>query len=244
MEEVPTASIIIIGNEILSGRTLDTNTQVIALSLGNIGISLIETRTIPDNKNMIINTVNELRGKYSYVFTTGGIGPTHDDITSESIAAAFGVNLVRDEKIFQIIIDYYAALGEEVNSAREKMAFVPEGAELIYNTATKIPSFAIGNVFSLAGIPEIMKAMLDSCFSLLKRGKIIKNKSLTVMVGESKIAASFEALQRKYPDVGMGSYPFTKEDKYGTTLVLRSKNYDNLEKSYSELEEMIIRVIK
>lgn len=236
----PTAAIIIIGNEILSGRTLDTNTQHIALCLAELGISLMEVRTIPDEKQVIIGAVNSLRSLHDYVFTTGGIGPTHDDITSEAIAEAFGVKWMRDEEIFQIIVKHYQDLGEGINPAREKMAFVPEGSKLIYNDATKIPGFAIGNVFSLAGIPEIMKAMLNSCIPLLKRGRVTKSKSLTLMIGESKIADQFQQLQNKYPDVEMGSYPFTKENKYGTTLVLRSRNYENLEQSYLELEETFL----
>lgn len=234
-----TAAVIIIGNEILSGRTLDINTQEIALRLSEIGISLIETRTIADDRTMIINTARELSSKYNYVFTTGGIGPTHDDITAESMAAAFNVRYVRNDEIYNILKNYYDKMGEKLNSAREKMAYIPESSKLLHNDATMVPGFVIGNVFVMAGIPNIMKAMLKSAIPMLKRGTVVQSKTLEVMMGESKIAISFEELQNKYKEVDMGSYPFTKNGIHGTALVLRSSNYHLLEKAFVELETVI-----
>ena len=234
-----TAAVIIIGNEILSGRTLDINTQEIALRLSEIGVSLIETRTIADDRTMIINTARELSSKYNYVFTTGGIGPTHDDITAESMAAAFNVRYVRNDEIYMILKNYYDKMGEKLNSAREKMAYIPESSKLLHNDATMVPGFVIGNVFVMAGIPNIMKAMLKSAIPMLKRGSVVQSKTLEVMMGESKIAISFEELQNKYKEVDMGSYPFTKNGIHGTALVLRSSNYNLLEKAFVELETVI-----
>lgn len=234
----PTASIIIIGNEILSGRTLDVNTQEIALTLGKKGIIVVETRTIPDIKEMIINHVKELSEKYDYVFTTGGIGPTHDDITAESIAAAFDLPYTRNEEIYQILKNYYDGIGEKLNRAREKMAYIPEGADLIFNKATMIPGFITHNVYTMAGIPEIMKAMLESTLPKLRNGNVVKSKTIDVMLGESKIADQFSDLQNKYPTIDMGSYPFTKDGKHGTSLVLRSSDYSKLNSAYNELQKI------
>ena len=234
-----TAAAIIIGNEILSGRTLDINTQEIALRLGEIGVSLVETRTIADDRTMIIDTVRELSSKYNYVFTTGGIGPTHDDITAESMAAAFNVRYVRNDEIYVILKNYYDKIGEKLNSAREKMAYIPESSKLLHNDATMVPGFVINNVFVMAGIPNIMKAMLKSAIPMLKRGAVVQSKTLEVMMGESKIAISFEELQNKYKEVDMGSYPFTRNGSHGTALVLRSSNYDSLDKAFVELETII-----
>ena len=237
----PTASIIIIGNEILSGRTLDVNTQEIALTLGEKGIIIVETRTIPDIKEMIITHVRELSEKYDYVFTTGGIGPTHDDITAESIAAAFDLPYSRNEEIYQILKNYYDGIGEKLNHAREKMAYIPEGADLIFNKATMIPGFITRNVYTMAGIPDIMKAMLESTLPKLKNGNVVKSKAIDIMLGESKIADQFSDLQKKYPNIDMGSYPYTKDGQHGTSLVLRSSDYLELDAAYAELQAICNR---
>jgi molybdenum cofactor synthesis domain-containing protein len=239
----PIASILIIGNEILSGRTLDLNTQEIALTLQKKGIIIGEARTIADNKEAIIKHVRELSEKYDYVFTTGGIGPTHDDITAESIAAAFNLHYSRNEEIYQIIKDYYKSIGEEINPAREKMAYIPEGSDFIFNKATAIPGFITRNVYTMAGIPSIMKAMLESSLPKLKSGNIIKSKSLEIMIGESKIADQFADLQKKYPKIDMGSYPSTKDGQHITSLVLRSSNYQELEAAYSELKKICSKIL-
>lgn len=236
----PKASIIIIGNEILSGRTLDTNTQEIALRLGEIGIIVHETRTIPDDKELIIETTRHLSKKYDYVFTTGGIGPTHDDITAEAIADAFNVKLVLNQTLYNILKDHYANLGESLNAAREKMAYIPESAILLSeNNITLVPGFAINNVFVLAGIPRVMQVMLKAAIPLLRGGTIVKSKSIEAMVGESKIAAELTALQNKYRNVDLGSYPFTKNNKNGTCLVLRSTDYLDLDAAFDELKKIV-----
>lgn len=235
----PKAAVVIIGNEILSGRTLDINTQEIALRLTEIGVALIETRTIADDRQMIVETVKEMSAKYDYVFTTGGIGPTHDDITSESVAAAFNVKYTRNEDIYNVLKNHYESIGEQLNPAREKMAYIPEGAVLLHNDATAVPGFAIRNVFVMAGIPYIMKSMLQSALPMLKHGKVVKTLVLDVIVGESKIAVQFENLQKQYPDVEMGSYPFTRDGRHATSLVLRSINYDLLDKSFAQLKEIL-----
>ena len=234
----PTAAIIIIGNEILSGRTLDINTQHIALTMTEIGVNLIETRTIADDHDMIVATVRELSPKYDYIFTTGGIGPTHDDITATAIAAAFHLDYVRSDEIYDVLKQHYSSLGEDLNPAREKMAYIPESSTLLYNDATRVPGFVTNNVFCMAGIPDIMKAMLKSALPMLKQGTIVKSKSIELMIGESKIADRFEALQLKYKNVDMGSYPFTKDGEHGTMLVLRSANYEALDASFAELKEL------
>jgi len=234
----PTAAAIIIGNEILSGRTLDINTQEIALRLGEVGITLVEVRTIADDKEMIVNTIQELSTRYDYLFTTGGIGPTHDDITAESIAAAFNLPYIRNEEIYNIIKKHYDNLGEELNPSREKMAYIPESSKLLYNNATMIPGFVTKNVFSMAGIPDIMQAMLKSALPMLKKGTVVKSESIEIMIGESKIADRFETLQQEYRNVDMGSYPFTKDGIHGTALVLRSSDYDALNAAFGKLKKL------
>ena len=232
----PSASIIIIGNEILSGRTLDINTQEIAQTLGKKGIIVSETRTIPDIKEIIITHVRELSAKYDYVFTTGGIGPTHDDITAESISAAFDLPYSKNEEIYQILKNYYDSIGEPLNHAREKMSYIPKGADLIFNKATMVPGFITRNVYTMAGIPEIMKSMLESALPNLKNGDIVQSKTIDIMLGESKVADQFADLQNKYPTIDMGSYPYTKDGQHGTSLVLRSSEHSKLEAAYLELQ--------
>ena len=239
MSKNPSAAILIIGNEILSGRTLDTNTQTIAKALGEIGVVVLETRTVPDIKQVIIESVLALSAKYDYVFTTGGIGPTHDDITSLAISEAFSVPYTRNETIYQLLQEWCKENGQQMNKAREKMAFIPEGSTLIPNNVSKVPGFSIKNVYCLAGVPEIMESMLNLVIPFLKHGRVVKTLSHTVMIGESKIAEQFEILQNKYPSVDMGSYPFTKDGIHGTSLVLRSNNNQDLEQAFHDLTHLI-----
>lgn len=241
---IKTAAIIIIGNEILSGRTLDTNTQYIANELAKVGIDLIETKTIRDDKQKIINAVKEFSDKYDYVFTSGGIGPTHDDITSESIAEAFNSSYKRNQEAYEILIELYKAINEEMNPAREKMAFMPEGAELIVYQPSGAPGFKIKNVYALAGVPYIMKLMMASIIPTLEGGEITKSMNLDLMIGESIIAEDFLTLQQKFPEVSMGSYPFKKDNKHGTSLVLRSSNTNQLEKAFEQLNKIADKYIK
>ncbi|MGC0371346.1 MAG: hypothetical protein DGJ47_000032 [Rickettsiaceae bacterium] len=243
MKKQINAAIIIIGNEILSGRTLDKNTQEIALTLGKIGIDIIEARTIPDNKKMIIDNIRHLSSIYDYVFTTGGIGPTHDDITAESVAEAFGLDLILDAGVCRDLEEFSHQRGEELNESRKKMAYFPKGSKLLHNKESAAPGFMVNNVCVMAGIPTIMKAMLGAALPSLRKGQLVHSKSMEVIIGESHIAKSLTALQKKYPNVEIGSYPFKKEGEHGTSLVLRSVNREVLEVAFEELESFINDIV-
>ena len=232
-----TSAILIIGNEILSGRTVDKNTSFIAKWLGDLGISVEEVRVIPDKENIIVNSVNELRKKYQYVFTTGGIGPTHDDITSESIAKAFGKKYDYNKEAYSILEKYYE--NSDFNEGRKKMARMPEGVNLIYNKQGSAPAFYIDNVFVLPGIPSYVEIMLPPLKDLLVKGKKIISISCDAKVRESSIAVDLSEIQDRYPDVDIGSYPYSQEGGFGTVLVMRSIDEIKIQKCKSEIEEMI-----
>ena len=231
------ASLIIIGNEILSGRTQDKNLSYLATWLNEIGIQLSEVRVIRDEEDEIVDTVNLLRKKYDYVFTTGGIGPTHDDITSESIAKAFNVELETNPEALKILQSYYKE--GELNEARLKMTLLPKGAELVENPVTKAPGFKMENVFVMAGIPSIMQGMLEGAKAFLKIGNKMTSKSIDVFMPESYVAEELSKMQDNYPEVEIGSYPFNKEGQFGTSLVMRSANLDTLERCASDVAEMV-----
>tara|TARA_Y100000741_G_scaffold111312_2_gene83563 strand:+ start:2930 stop:3646 length:717 start_codon:yes stop_codon:yes gene_type:complete len=231
------AALIIIGNEILSGRTQDKNLLYLANWLNEIGIQLSEVRVIRDEEEVIIETVNYLRKAYNYVFTTGGIGPTHDDITSLSIAKAFNVDLEINDKALSILKEYYK--DSELTDARMKMTMIPKGAALVENPVSKAPGFKMENVFVMAGIPSIMQGMLEGARKHLKGGDVIKSKSIDVFTPESNVAEELTRLQNKYTDVEIGSYPFTKENRFGTSLVLRSKDERLLEECKLELLKIV-----
>ena len=231
------AALIIIGNEILSGRTQDKNLSYLANWLNEIGIQLSEVRVIRDEEEVIIETVNYLRKTYDYVFTTGGIGPTHDDITSLSIAKAFNVDLEINDKALSILKEYYK--DSELTDARMKMTMIPKGAELVENPVSKAPGFKMENVFVMAGIPSIMQGMLEGARRHLKGGDIIKSVSVDVFTPESNVADELTKLQDKYKNIEIGSYPFTKENRFGTSLVLRSKNEQLLEECKLELLKIV-----
>lgn len=240
----PTAAIIIIGNEILSGRTQDLNIQYIAQKLSSLGIKLNEVRIIGDYSKQIINTIIELKDKYNYIFTTGGIGPTHDDITSQAIADCFGVELEKNPIAYELIKEYYISRGQELNSAREKMAYIPKGSSLIYNPISGAPGFIIENIYVMAGVPHIMQAMFEEALPTLQKGEEVKTKQIDVMIAESTIAEELTTLQNKYPQVEIGSYPFEIPSKqFGTSLVLRSVNLNLLDSAYSELQTLIKKYI-
>lgn len=227
------AVLIIIGNEILSGRTTDANTPWIAERLTERGILLAEVRIIPDVERVIIDTVNDLRGKYDYVFTTGGIGPTHDDITAECIAKAFGVGLVKDGEAFLTLENYYGI--ENLTPPRAKMALVPEGAKLIPNPVSAAPGFIKDNVHVMAGVPRIMQAMMDHVLNEIKAGKPILSNSVACSLPESRVAEDLTALQAKYPDIDIGSYPHYRGGHLGLSLVLRGTNNENLDLATAEV---------
>jgi molybdenum cofactor synthesis domain-containing protein len=231
------ASLVIIGDEILSGRTEDTNLAYLAKWLGNLGIHLSEVRVVLDDEKDIIESVNTLRKKYDYVFTTGGIGPTHDDITTDSIAKAFGVETRIDDDALEKMKDFLD--GKELTEPLLKMLHIPEGGELIYSPATKAPGYKIENVFVMAGIPKIMQGMLEGMYDYLEKGDVVHSRSLDIMVGESFFAKELEQIQNKFPDVDIGSYPFSRDGKYGATLVIRSINEKNLGVCENRVKQMI-----
>ena len=214
------AALIIIGNEILSGRTKDKNLAYLAEWLNEIGIQLYEVRVIRDDEDEIIDCVNLLRKKFDYVFTTGGIGPTHDDITTESIAKAFGVELETNPDALKILQGYYKK--GDLNEARLKMTLLPIGAELVENPVTKAPGFKMDNVFVMAGIPSIMQGMLEGARVFLETGTKMSSKSIDVFMPESFVATELSQIQDNYLNVEIGSYPFNKDGKFGTSLVMRS----------------------
>ncbi|MDA1076568.1 MAG: molybdopterin-binding protein [Proteobacteria bacterium] len=229
-----TACVLIIGNEILSGRTQDINLNHIALTLGAWGIRIREARVIPDIESTIINTLNEVRRTFDYVFTTGGIGPTHDDITADCIAAAFGVPIVVNADIAARITSRPAP--EDIMTSRLRMARVPQGSTLIDNPTGGPQGFCIENVYVMAGIPMVMQAMLSTLEGKLEHGDVVRSRSVTVYVGESQIAAHLTDIQQAYPHIDLGSYPFFRDERYGTSLVMRGT-------VESELDEMLQRVI-
>jgi len=235
--DIFSAALVIIGNEILAGRTQDTNTPWIAERLTDHGILLAEVRVISDDEEEIIHAVNALRKKIDYVFTTGGIGPTHDDITAESIAKAFGRALVRNEKAFEMLEEHYGI--EELTPPRAKMSMIPEGAQLIPNPVTAAPGFIIENVHVMAGVPRIMQAMLDHVLGMIKAGKPILSNTVACSLQESTIAADLAALQDKYVNIQLGSYPHYRGGVLGLSIVLRGTDKNKLEKATEELLELI-----
>ena len=234
----PTACLLVIGNEVLSGRTQDANIKFIATKLGEIGIPLREVRVIPDVPETIIGTVNEVRAKFDYVFTTGGIGPTHDDITSECVAAAFGVPWEPHPEAWARMERSYKP--GEFNAARQRMATMPRGATLIDNAMSVAPGFQIGNVYVMAGVPRVMQSMMEWLIPRLHGGTPIVSRSVHVVgLAEGVIAAPLGAVQAKFPDLDIGSYPFYRQGKFGTSLVLRGTNEDLLGKAVEELRGII-----
>jgi molybdenum cofactor synthesis domain-containing protein len=237
-ESVVTACVLIIGNEILSGRTQDINLNHIALTLGDWGIRVREARVIPDVEDIVVGAVNEARRSYDYVFTTGGIGPTHDDITAECIAKAFGVELVISKEIAAIIEQRPAP--PDVMTARMRMARIPDGATLVENLTGGPQGFRMDNVFVMAGIPRVMQAMLQSLEGKLRAGAVVRSTSVTAYLGESQIATDLGEIQGRYPDIDLGSYPFLRGDRYGTSLVMRGTDEAALEAMLEEVKAAII----
>ena len=232
-----TSAILIIGNEILSGRTVDKNTSFIAKWLGDLGISVEEVKIIPDKEDVIITSLNELRKKYQYVFTTGGIGPTHDDITSESVAKAFGKKYEYNKEAYAILEKYYA--NSDFNEGRKKMARMPESASLIYNKQGSAPAFSIENVFVLPGIPSYVELMLPQLKDVLISGKKIISVSIDAKIRESSVAVDLSKIQDKYPNIDIGSYPYSKEGGFGTVLVMRGIDSAEINRCTEEVKEMV-----
>ncbi len=229
-----TAALLIIGNEILSGRTVDANLPYLASFLGKIGIRLVEVRVVSDIEAEIVDAVNTLRAKVDYLFTTGGIGPTHDDITSASVAKAVGRKLIRHPEAERRLIDFYPP--ERRTEARMKMAETPEGAELIDNPVSVAPGFIVENVHVMAGVPKIMQAMLDVLRPRLQGGAVVHSRTLVVFRGEGDMASSLSAIQDRFPTIDIGSYPFFRMDKPGTSIVFRSDDTSAIDAAFVELE--------
>ncbi len=239
--EIITAAVLVIGDEILSGRTKDQNIGTIAEHLTAIGIALKEVRVVGDEAEEIVAAVNALRARYTYVFTTGGIGPTHDDITADSVGAAFGARVEIDPRAVAMMQPVYAARGIELTPARLRMARIPEGADLIGNSVSAPPGFKIGNVFVLAGVPNIMKSMLLAATEQLRTGPKVNSVSIVLQRAEGDIAELFAAHQSAYPDVAMGSYPSFEKGGYRTELVLRSANPERLEEARAGLAALLAK---
>ena len=231
------AAILIIGNEILSGRTQDTNTSTLAIWLNSIGVKVNEVRVIPDNEKIIIDTLNLLRRTYDYVFTTGGIGPTHDDITAESVSKAFNRKYQIHKEAFKLLEAYYKP--GEFNEGRQKMVWMPEGAELILNPTSGAPGFKVDNVFCLPGVPSILKSMLGGLKNKIIGGEPILSHTISLKTVESEIANSLTKVQQQNKDVEIGSYPFFHAGKLGVSIVIRSEDKSKIEACNSQILEFV-----
>ena len=231
------AAIIIIGNEILSGRTQDVNVVHLSKWLNELGVKVEEVRVIPDIENSIVNTVNELRKKFKYVFTTGGIGPTHDDITSRSIAKAFNVSYGYNKDAYETLEKYYKP--GEFNDGRKKMAKMPDKASLIYNPSSGAPGFVVENVYCLPGVPSILKSMVDGLKNKISGGKKILSKTISVITVESEIAKPLGDIQNKFKNIEIGSYPFFRKGKIGVSIVMRSTEKNLIGVCAKQIENLV-----
>ena len=231
------AGIIIIGNEVLSGRTKDINTSTLATWLNSLGVKVKEVKIIPDDEQTIINTVNQYRKTYDYVFTTGGIGPTHDDITAQSVAKAFGLKYELHKEGYKILEAYYQP--GEFNEGRQKMIWMPANADLILNPTSGAPGFSVENVFCLPGVPSIMKSMLGGLKNKIVGGEPILSHTISLKTVESEIANSLTKVQKENQDVEIGSYPFFHAGKLGVSIVLRSENQSKIDQCNSQILKFV-----
>ena len=243
----PTAAVLVIGDEILSGRTPDANINTIARFLAERGIDLKEARIVPDEEDEIVAALNALKEKYDYVFTTGGIGPTHDDITADAVAKAFGVPIDHHPEALRILRASFRELGREETDARLRMARIPEGAALIANPVSKAPGFAIGNVFVLAGVPKVMRAMLHELAPMLKGGRPAKSVSIEALIPEGDLGVPLGDIAARHPGVSIGSYPFYEKapdgsDRFGAHIVLRGRDEKALRDAEREVRALIERL--
>lgn len=232
----PTAAMLVIGDEILSGRTRDANMHYLAGQLTEIGIDLKEVRVVSDDADTIVAAVKALSGGYAHVFTSGGIGPTHDDITADCIAAAFGAHIdVRDDAR-ALLQAHYDKSGQELNAARLRMARIPDGADLIENPVSTAPGFSLGNVHVMAGVPSVFKAMVASVLPTLTGGAPLLSRTLRLMKGEGDIAGPLGQFAQDFPDLSVGSYPFQKDGVYGSNVVVRGSDVAALDAAMAVLE--------
>ena len=240
---IVTAAILVIGDEILSGRTKDKNIGYIAEYLTNIGIDLKEVRVVPDEEPEIVAALNALRARYDYVFTTGGIGPTHDDITADAVAKAFGVPIDYDPRVVEILRARLAQTGGVMNEARMRMARLPAGAELVLNKISAAPGFRIGNVIVMAGIPQVMQAMLEYVTPQLKTGAKMLSETVRADCREGDIGTELGAVAAAHPGVVIGSYPFMDEKRAANAhVVMRSRDSQKLAAAKAAVEAMLARV--
>ncbi|WP_454916484.1 competence/damage-inducible protein A [Xanthobacter sediminis] len=238
--QLVTAGLVVIGDEVLSGRTKDKNIGHIAERLTQVGIDLREVRIVPDVEEDIVAAVNALRHRFTYVFTTGGIGPTHDDITADSIAKAFGVSIDVDPRARAMLLEYIAE--KDLNEARLRMARIPAGAELVVNEVSKAPGFRIGNVIVMAGVPRIMQAMLEAVLPELEKGRPMLSETVLADAKEGDIAAPLAEIARRHPDTVIGSYPFRDEDgRFKTHLVVRAREKALVGAVADEIRAMVAR---
>jgi molybdenum cofactor synthesis domain-containing protein len=233
-----TAAVLVIGDEILSGRTKDTNSGYIAENMTAIGIDVMEIRVVSDVEEAIVEALNALRARYTYVFTTGGIGPTHDDKTADAVAAAFGVGIGHDPRAVAMLRERFPDAAD-LNEGRMRMARIPDGADLIANPVSKAPGFRLGNVFVMAGVPSIMRAMLDDAIPMLETGVPIASATILANAKEGDIAVELGRVQQAHPAVAIGSYPFSADGRFNTNLVLRSRDDVALAEAKAAVEAML-----
>ncbi len=234
----PTAAVLLIGDEVLSGRTKDKNLGFIADYLTALGVDLREARCVADVEEDIVAAVNALRARYTYVFTTGGIGPTHDDITADAVGKAFGVPVEHDPRAVETLLAYFKQMGREPNEARLRMARVPRGATLIENTVSKAPGFRMENVFVMAGVPKVMNAMMDAIAPTLEKGVPMQSRTIALQGGEGDVAKPLGEIQSRYTDVFIGSYPYESPTGFATNLVVRSRNPQALDVAEAEVKAL------
>jgi molybdenum cofactor synthesis domain-containing protein len=239
----PSASMLVIGDEILSGRTRDSNMHYLAIELTKVGIDLKEVRVVSDSEVEIVQTVTQLSEKYDYVFTSGGIGPTHDDITADAIGLAFNLEVKVCAEAKKILENHYLNSEVELNEARLRMARTPVGAKLIKNSVSAAPGFNVQNVFVMAGVPSVFQVMVQSVIKTINGGQPVLSRSLNISSGEGNIAEKLKIFAQDNKLLAVGSYPFQKNGKYGTNIVIRGKNNKSLDKAFNKLLELFSGMI-
>jgi len=244
MSEIVTAAMVVIGDEILSGRTKDRNIGHLADIMTAVGIDLKEVRIVPDEQEAIVEAINALRSRFTYVFTTGGIGPTHDDITADAVAAAFGLPCEYDDRAYRLLDEHYEARGIEFTEVRKRMARMPRGARHIPNPISVAPGFAIDNVFVMAGVPAIFQAMLDQIVPTLRTGAKLLSVSIPSPLPEGTIGGALGEVQKAFPETIIGSYPKYVDGRFWTELVIRSRSEETLQAAKAEIERMLDRLLQ
>jgi molybdenum cofactor synthesis domain-containing protein len=235
-----TAAMLVIGDEILSGRTQDSNSNYVARQLTTLGIDLREVRVVGDIEEEIVAALNALRARYDFVFTSGGIGPTHDDITADAVARAFGVGIGYHPEAYALLEARYEK--GQFNEARKRMARIPDGGTLIKNSASVAPGFQVGNVFVMAGVPMVMRAMMEEIVTRLPRGVTVKSITVSADLPEGAIAKGLEDIQKAHPETAIGSYPWYREGRFGAQLVARSRDANAVEAAAQAIEAMIVQL--